>query len=441
MGVYSGPEITEDGLILHLDASNARSYDPNGRYENLFLYSQDYSDASWSKTSTTITPNAIAAPDGTITASKLVGNNGVTGRQSIYEDVTTVAGQTYTFSVFVKAGERQYCCVWFDSTDVSEGNYYGASTYLDLISGKVAAGNQSGIIRYPNGWYRVHVTATATSTTMRFNLSVGSPNNNIAGYIANGDGTSGIYIGGSQVETGSRVSEYYKTTGTAKTRGTTVNDLVESTNFTLANPSYYSYDGTSMSLDIDKTLSPTAEAGGYIEKTGTTGDLTALNYLHNDHTTEIWFKADDRDPYNSGDNTENASALVIFNGYHSGWYFQTTTYGYTIWGQTSGTNQNYALSFSDSTEGVWTQLVAVRSGTTLTLYKNGVSQTSGTITSGSDGTPSNNNIRIGTATGYAAGNYTWFSDITFSNLKMYKKALTASEIQQNYNALRGRFGI
>jgi hypothetical protein len=223
--------------------------------------------------------------------------------------------------------------------------------------------------------------------------------------------------------------------------GTTVNDLVGSTNFTLVNPSYYSYDGTSMSLDIDKTLSPTAEAGGYIEKTGTTGDLTALNYLHNDHTTEIWFKADDRDPYNSGDNTENASALVIFNGFHSGWYFYTTTYNYAIWGQTSGTNQGYSLSFSDSTEGVWTQLVAVRSGTTLTLYKNGVSQTSGTITAGSDGTPSNNNIRIGTATGFAAGNYTWFSDITFSNLKMYKKALTASEIKQNFNALRGRFGI
>ena len=226
--------------------------------------------------------------------------------------------------------------------------------------------------------------------------------------------------------------------------GTTVNDLVGSTNFTLQNSSYYTYDGTSMSLDIDRTNYPTEEAGGYITKVGTTGDLTALNYFHNDHTTEIWFKADDRDPYdptNAAGNYDNASGLVLFNGWHSGWYFYSSTYNYSIWGQTSGTNQNYVLSFSDTTEGVWTQLVAVRSGTTLTLYKNGVSQTSGTITAGSDGTPTQNNIRIGTATGDASGTFTWFSDITFSNLKMYKKALTAEEIQQNFNALRGRFGI
>ena len=40
--------------------------------------------------------------------------------------------------------------------------------------------------------------------------------------------------------------------------GTTITDLVGSNNFTLQNPSYYSYDGTSMSLDIDRTNSPTA---------------------------------------------------------------------------------------------------------------------------------------------------------------------------------------
>jgi hypothetical protein len=220
--------------------------------------------------------------------------------------------------------------------------------------------------------------------------------------------------------------------------GTTVNDLVGSTNFTLVNSSYYTYDGTSMSLDIDKTLSPATETGGYLDVT-TSGDLTALNYLHNDHTTEIWFKADDRDPYGS---PETQSGLVIYRGFHSGWYFSTSAYAYTIWGQTGGTGNNNTVSFSDTTEGVWTHLVAVRSGTTLTLYKNGVSQTSGTLTHGTDSTPTTNNLRVGTAHGNdSASDYNWFSDITFSNLKMYKKALTASEIKQNFNALRGRFGI
>jgi len=230
--------------------------------------------------------------------------------------------------------------------------------------------------------------------------------------------------------------------------GTNVNDLVGSTNFTLLNPSYYSYDGTSMSLDIDRTNYPTAETGGYIEKVGTTGGLTALNYLHNDHTTEIWFKADDRDPYDplntSGENETN-SGLVLFNGFHSGWHFSESDYRYTIWGNDGTNNQLNTWSFDDTEEGVWTQLVAVRNGSNIKLYKNGIEKKSATITASllaaNVSTPSANNIRIGTATGNAPTNYTWWSDITFSNLRMYKKALTALEIQQNFNALRGRFSI
>jgi len=230
--------------------------------------------------------------------------------------------------------------------------------------------------------------------------------------------------------------------------GTNVNDLVGTNNFTLVNPSYYSYDGASMSLDIDRTNYPTAEAGGYIEKVGTTGGLTALNYLHNDHTTEIWFKADDRDPYepsNTSGNYETNSGLVIFNGYHSGWHFTASDYRYTIWGFDGTSYQIYAWSFSDTEEGVWTQLVAVRNGSNMKLYKNGIEKTSATIPAfllaANVSTPSANNIRIGTATGSAPSSFTWFSDITFSNLRMYKKALTASEVQQNFNALRGRFSI
>ena len=224
--------------------------------------------------------------------------------------------------------------------------------------------------------------------------------------------------------------------------GTNVNDLVGSTNFTLVNSSYYTYDGTSMSLDIDKTLSPATETGGYLDA-DTSGDLTALNYLHNDHTTEIWFKADDRDPYGS---PETQSALVIYRGYHSGWYFSKTAYAYTIRGNDGTSNQVNSWNFSDTEEGVWTQLVAVRNGSNIKLYKNAVEKRSATITASllaaNVSTPSSNDLRVGTAHGNSgASDYNWFSDITFSNLRMYKKALTASEIQQNYNSLRGRFSI
>ena len=33
------------------------------------------------------------------------------------------------------------------------------------------------------------------------------------------------------------------------------------------------------------------------------------------------------------------------------------------------------------------------------------------------------------------------SSCAFSSMKLYNRALTAAEIQQNYNALKGRFGL
>jgi hypothetical protein len=221
--------------------------------------------------------------------------------------------------------------------------------------------------------------------------------------------------------------------------GTTWNDLSGRGNtFTLVNPSYYSYSSSNGgSIAFTRTLPPTAEDGGYATVT-TSGILTAASYLHNNHTTEVWFKSNDRTAtgYNG---TESVSALVVYTGFHSMWYYGPGSYTYNIWGQTLGVNNAYSLSISDSSVNVWTQLVAVRSGTTLTLYKNGVFQTSGTITSGTDGTPTSNTLRISTAN--YSGDFSWHSNINFSSLKMYNRALTAEEVQQNFNALRGRFGI
>lgn len=219
--------------------------------------------------------------------------------------------------------------------------------------------------------------------------------------------------------------------------GTTWTDLIRRNSFTLNVPSYYSYDSTSGSISFTRTLPATAEDGGYATFS-TSGDLTAANYLHNDHTTEVWFKSNDRTATNY-DATETVSAIAVYTGFHCMWYYGPTYYTYNIWGKTAGVNDTYALSFPDTTSGVWTQLVAVRSGTTLSLYKNGVFQTSGTITSGTEGTPSNNIIRIAAAN--YGGQYSWHANINFASLRMYKKSLTASEIQQNFNATRARFSI
>jgi hypothetical protein len=54
-----------------------------------------------------------------------------------------------------------------------------------------------------------------------------------------------------------------------------------------------------------------------------------------------------------------------------------------------------------------------------------------------------NNLWIGKVTNQAAGagDYIYYSFSSVANMKMYNRALAPSEIAQNFQALRGRFGI
>ena len=82
----------------------------------------------------------------------------------------------------------------------------------------------------------------------------------------------------------------------------------------------------------------------------------------------------------------------------------------------------------------WTQVVALRRNVSDTeFYINGVLVKTG---SSSTSIGSVSNFRIGTNT---AGEEGYFGNI--SQVSVYNIALSASEIAQNFNALRGRYGI
>ena len=202
---------------------------------NLIRYNTKHDESYWvnngNNSSETINTTETSSPDGTNNATKLFGNNGVTGRQSIYQGVSVTSGTTYTFSVFLKQGQRRYASIWFDTTNISEGAYYGSASIIDLQTGTLATGSQTNIVPYPNGWYCCYVTATPTATgNVNMQVSVGSPNNNVSGYIANGDGSSGIYIWGHQVEAGEFPTSYIPTSAGISTRGAD-NVTMTGTNF------------------------------------------------------------------------------------------------------------------------------------------------------------------------------------------------------------------
>ena len=98
----------------------------------------------------------------------------------------------------------------------------------------------------------------------------------------------------------------------------------------------------------------------------------------------------------------------------------------------SGVNRFVSAS-SPYTNNSWTNAVGVYNGTNLIVYQNGILSNSAAY-SGSIGT-NLVAVRVGAANDglYCGGN--------ISNVQIYNRALSAAEVQQNFNALRGRYGI
>jgi len=177
---------------------------------NLLLYSAQFDNAAWTKSAATVTTNAVAAPDGTVTADKLVedtSNSSHDIRQLYSGSVNT----SYTFSFFVKAAERSIIDVFIGGPSVA-ANY-------NLIN-KTAIGTGSSIISVGNNWYKCSITATTTSGSGAFNPIIILNNGITTTYT--GDGTSGIYLWGAQLEVGTKATSYIATTSTSVLRNADV---------------------------------------------------------------------------------------------------------------------------------------------------------------------------------------------------------------------------
>jgi hypothetical protein len=173
---------------------------------NLLLRSEEFDDASWGKFQSTITADTVIAPDGTLTADKLVENTATT-THILTDDSAATAGATYTFSVFFKAAERTFAQLRCGATSQF-------SAIINLSTGEVTSvvgSTTSSVISVGNGWWRFSISFAADTTplSVRIGVAINSTTTNYTG-----DGTSGIYLWGAQLEQASTVGEYIPTTST-----------------------------------------------------------------------------------------------------------------------------------------------------------------------------------------------------------------------------------
>ena len=221
---YSGGA-TCPSLLLEPSRANLMN---SSEYLRAPYWSEGGLDSLQSNVSTT------ADPTGGYGASKIIPNSTNTTAHSIIGNDVSTSTQ-YTASIFAKAAEYDYLWIRGLGLGGNGGARFNISTgvvegFSDFASATIED--------YGNGWYRCIATGTTPPATTTGPFYHPSPTASFTAYA--GDGTSGIYTYGAQVEAAPYATSYIPTYGTSQTRSNdSTADLDTSSILTQSNNNTY----------------------------------------------------------------------------------------------------------------------------------------------------------------------------------------------------------
>jgi hypothetical protein len=421
MSVSGGPSIVTNNLLLNLEVINPKSY---SYAENLYTFSQQFDQSTWTKAAVTYTANNITAPDGTLTAGLLQETSAAASPHWLECGNNLAANSTYTVSCYFKSysNDRRFF-LQMNSAGGGGTGYAGmatsnnGTTILDSYASGDFSNGRFSITPESNNWVRLAVTWTVSSNvgiTTRIGLfNVGSQN-------YDGNGTSGAYIWGAQLERNTIPNRYVTTRSSAIISSNTWIDLSTSkNNGTLANTPLYSSSNGSI------IFSGYGGANNYVSLSNLPSTLPQL-------TVEVWVNllySGNQGGYIIGQT--NSAFRLMYGTNNFSWVCATTNNAWYSAGTTLNTSTLTLI-------GVWNHVVAVYDGTNNKCYVNGV--------------------LLGTSSGSVSGNVSMSSlgglnimktdAVNLDNgagqlsvARIYSIALTQEQILQNFNASRGRYGL
>jgi hypothetical protein len=413
-----GKSYVQDNLVLNLDASVKQSYDGA---ENILGASGPgyFANSTYWPPINGFNPtfNYLNAPDGTLTGVRWAQGGAYQGPYSNFTSGTPTSGITYCQSIYVKTGYGNHGGIWVDPGNNRLMTVDANSLTIRDVGTSII--NQ-GVIPLQDGWYRMWSTFAGSTGGVGYTL-----------YTADGGGDI-AHLWGLQLERGVAPGPYVPTFGTPINRSNTWNDLSgNSNNATLNMPyfneqGYFEWDGnatTSVGSVANSTSINFSEAAAY-----------SIDFLAYPYSNQ---------PGGSGGaNSGEAAILEKWN------YSGTGGYAYCIrLVSLSGTPQWWAGVYNGTTGistganaalNTWSHVTFVFDwpNSILRIYINGA-QASTTTISGTGFSSPTAPILFGQRGGATADRFAG----KIGHIRMYNKALSATEISQNFNAVRGRFGI
>ena len=139
----------------------------------------------------------------------MVEDNGSSAHILFKNNINTGSGKS-TISIKAKADSRNWIFIY--DTEQVEGCFFDLSN--GTVGTVIGSPDAYSITALSNGWYDINLTTTST-TRVDFQVYLAIADNN---FNYQGDGVSGLYIWGAQLEFLSYATSYIPTEGTTKTR-------------------------------------------------------------------------------------------------------------------------------------------------------------------------------------------------------------------------------
>ena len=226
----TGTRVRKDGLLETVAADTARLSWLNADCPSLHLEAQRTNLQTNSETSTgksltgaTLTNNQAIAPTGELKAMELKEDTS-TGKHRFFTGsvLATTSGTAYTLSMFVKKQSSSRFIF------INAGSFMGVSGSFNLDT-QAVTGNVQLFETYPNGWYRIGISATANATHTSGYFVQLQQGTSDASYT--GDESS-VFVWGLQFEEGSTFSSYIETDASQTTRNADVCSVTTPTGVT-----------------------------------------------------------------------------------------------------------------------------------------------------------------------------------------------------------------